>query len=130
MTRTRSTPFLLLGFAGLSLVAVAVGTAAAADKSPAGQPAPADPVDFARDVQPIFAAKCYDCHGPAKQKGGVRRDAASDPERGGDSGDPCWSRDPGKEPPHQARPGDGDEVCRRRGENSGPSSGRRAQAGG
>ncbi len=38
-------------------------------------PAPASQrIDFARDVAPIFARACYDCHGPAKQKGGLRLD--------------------------------------------------------
>ncbi len=31
-------------------------------------------VDFTRDVRPIFAAHCYRCHGPEKQKGGLRLD--------------------------------------------------------
>ncbi len=29
-------------------------------------------VDFARDVQPIFAEKCFNCHGPDKAEGGLR----------------------------------------------------------
>jgi mono/diheme cytochrome c family protein len=45
------------------------------------------PVDFARDVQPIFAARCIDCHGPAKQKGGIRLDTHT-ALKGGDSGEP------------------------------------------
>jgi mono/diheme cytochrome c family protein len=41
-----------------------------------GDDAPARPaVDFVRDVQPIFAANCYECHGPQKSKGALRLDA-------------------------------------------------------
>jgi len=52
----------------------------------AGAPVAAATVDFKRDVEPIFQAHCYDCHGPAKQKGGIRLD---DPAalKGGDSGE-------------------------------------------
>jgi len=32
------------------------------------------PVDFARDVRPIFSANCIGCHGPAQQAGGLRLD--------------------------------------------------------
>src|SRR4051812_14975681 len=31
-------------------------------------------VDFSRDIQPIFAGNCYECHGPQKQKGKLRLD--------------------------------------------------------
>jgi cytochrome c553 len=41
-------------------------------------------VDFVRDVQPIFAAKCIRCHGAEKQKGGYRLDARVSALRGGD----------------------------------------------
>jgi hypothetical protein len=44
-------------------------------------------VDFARDVRPILAAHCYECHGPDKQKGGLRLDARATALRGGVSGD-------------------------------------------
>jgi mono/diheme cytochrome c family protein len=38
-------------------------------------PAPVDrQVDFAADVQPIFAKHCIGCHGPEKQKGSYRLD--------------------------------------------------------
>lgn len=40
-------------------------------------------VDFARDVQPIFKARCIGCHGPAQQKNGFRLDRRSDAMRGG-----------------------------------------------
>lgn len=49
-------------------------------------PALERPVGFVEDIQPIFASACYDCHGPAKQKGGLRLDARSAALRGGDSG--------------------------------------------
>src|SRR5690242_18144531 len=40
--------------------------------APALQPA-AD-VDFARQIQPIFAESCYGCHGPQVQMAGLRLD--------------------------------------------------------
>jgi ankyrin repeat protein len=39
-------------------------------------PAPAK-VDFGRDVLPIFREQCGDCHGPAKQRAGMRLDRRS-----------------------------------------------------
>lgn len=34
-------------------------------------------VDYARDIQPLFQAHCYECHGPKKQKNGFRLDRRS-----------------------------------------------------
>ncbi|HLH52308.1 MAG TPA: ankyrin repeat domain-containing protein [Verrucomicrobiae bacterium] len=34
-------------------------------------------VDFANDVQPILRENCFDCHGPSKQKAGLRLDRKS-----------------------------------------------------
>src|SRR6266508_277926 len=34
--------------------------------------APAPPIDFDRDIRPIFAQHCYECHGTDKAKGGLR----------------------------------------------------------
>jgi mono/diheme cytochrome c family protein len=34
-------------------------------------------VDFGKDVQPIFAKHCFECHGPKKQKSGFRLDLRS-----------------------------------------------------
>jgi mono/diheme cytochrome c family protein len=50
-------------------------------------PPPADkPVDFDREVRPIFARHCFTCHGPDKQKGGLRLDQKADALKGGDDG--------------------------------------------
>ena len=37
-------------------------------------------------VAPIFAKHCVSCHGPSKQKSGLRLDRKADALRGGDSG--------------------------------------------
>jgi mono/diheme cytochrome c family protein len=44
------------------------------------------PVDFVKDVQPIFQSRCYDCHGPKKQKAELRLDVKSIALKGGESG--------------------------------------------
>jgi mono/diheme cytochrome c family protein len=50
-------------------------------------PLPSDkPVDFVRDIQPIFVARCLSCHGAGKSKGDLRLDLKSFALRGGDSG--------------------------------------------
>ena len=43
-------------------------------------------VDFARDIQPIFAKNCTSCHGEKKQKSGLRLDRKQEALLGGDSG--------------------------------------------
>ncbi len=65
----------------LFVFAAASWTAAAAELPPAAT----RPVDFARDVQPLFARHCYSCHGPEKQKGQLRLDRKADALKGGDS---------------------------------------------
>ncbi len=47
----------------------------------------ARPVDYVRDVKPIFRNHCQSCHGPVKQKGGLRLDTGSQILQGGKSGD-------------------------------------------
>ena len=42
-----------------------------------------DAIDFGRDVQPLFKAHCYECHGPKQQKNGFRLDRRRDALRGG-----------------------------------------------
>jgi mono/diheme cytochrome c family protein len=73
----------LLVLAGGALVA-----AAFADSPPV------KPADFARDVQPIFAKHCLTCHGPDKQKNGLRLDSAAAILHGGDSGPPVVAGKP------------------------------------
>lgn len=44
----------------------------------------AGPVDFVRDVRPIFERHCYRCHGPATAKSGLRLDLKQRAIKGGD----------------------------------------------
>lgn len=52
-------------------------------------------VDFARDVEPIFAQRCLRCHAGERAKGGFRLDARKRALRGGNSGEVAIApRDP------------------------------------
>ncbi|QEL14894.1 DUF1553 domain-containing protein [Limnoglobus roseus] len=59
---------------------------------------PPKPVDFARDVRPIFAKACASCHGSEKQKGGLRLDRKADALKGGDDGPAIVPKDSTKSP--------------------------------
>jgi hypothetical protein len=48
----------------------------------------AAPIDFVRDVRPIFQKHCYECHGEKKQKSGLRLDIKSETFKGGDNHSP------------------------------------------
>jgi mono/diheme cytochrome c family protein len=48
--------------------------------------APPRPVDYVRDVKPIFAQNCVKCHGPDRRRNGLRLDTAAGARKGGDSG--------------------------------------------
>ncbi len=69
----------------LGIVAT-LATGASADGPPA--------VDYARDVKPILAARCYVCHGARKHKGGLRLDTAASILKGGDGGPAVEPGDP------------------------------------
>jgi hypothetical protein len=43
-------------------------------------------IDFVKDVQPIFEAKCLSCHGPKKQESAYRLDHKASALKGGDLG--------------------------------------------
>ncbi|MEZ5385873.1 MAG: DUF1553 domain-containing protein [Prosthecobacter sp.] len=58
----------------ISVFSVAMGTWGVA----------AGPVDFVREVRPIFEKHCYECHGERKQKSGLRLDIKSEALKGGD----------------------------------------------
>ena len=44
-------------------------------------------VSFARDIEPIFRARCVACHGESAQSGGLRLDNPAEAMRGGASGE-------------------------------------------
>jgi mono/diheme cytochrome c family protein len=48
-------------------------------------PASKRPVVFARDIKPIFEAKCIQCHGPDKQKSQFRLDQKEAALKGGEN---------------------------------------------
>src|ERR1051326_4983036 len=43
-------------------------------------------IDFLKDIQPIFADRCYECHGPKKQEHELRLDQKASALKGGESG--------------------------------------------
>lgn len=67
-------PQRIVPFATLLLGSVSLSTAA--------------PVSFEEDILPIFEANCFDCHGPDKEKSGLRLDRRAVMLKGGDSGLP------------------------------------------
>ncbi|HRX53022.1 MAG TPA: DUF1549 domain-containing protein, partial [Verrucomicrobiales bacterium] len=62
-----------------------------------------DGVSFSRDIQPLLAQKCLECHGPDKQKGGLRLDVREEATKALESGEHAIS-------PHQP---DASELLRR-----------------
>ncbi len=63
--------------------ALAVPGLASGDPAPPGT-SPA--VDYLKDVRPILARNCYQCHGAKAHKGGLRLDTVQAITQGGDSG--------------------------------------------
>src|SRR3954447_11486522 len=47
---------------------------------------PAQVTFFETEVRPLLAENCFKCHGPDKQKGGLRLDSRAAALEGGDSG--------------------------------------------
>jgi mono/diheme cytochrome c family protein len=48
--------------------------------------ATAEPIDYAKQIKPIFTARCTHCHGALKQEGGLRLDTGALARQGGDDG--------------------------------------------
>ncbi len=73
-----------------SAVACALLLAAGADDKkpdpPKLPPASAEKIDFDADIKPLLTAHCVKCHGPFKQKGGLRLDNAATAKEGGNTG--------------------------------------------
>lgn len=70
--------------------AVPVASAAATVEAQA----PADAVDFTRDVMPIITRTCVECHGPDKVKARLRMDSVEGLQKGGKSGALVKAGDP------------------------------------
>src|SRR2546423_247572 len=73
--RSPRTRFVAAGLAALGIAILGPGTTAAAD------------VDA--EARSILSANCLKCHGPAKQKGGLRFDSREGALGKGDSGEPA-----------------------------------------
>ena len=75
-------------------------------------PVSAAPVDYARDVKPIFAAHCVSCHGPTKAKAELRLDLYARIKEGGNSGPAFVAGKPAESRFLQALAGDKPDVSR------------------
>jgi mono/diheme cytochrome c family protein len=73
-------------FAAVILAGCTFAPSARAAEAPQLPPPVARKVDFSSDIQPLFAKTCYECHGPEKQKGGLRLDLRDAALKGGDTG--------------------------------------------
>src|SRR5256885_15580722 len=74
----------LIFFCAVGLVSVDIHAASVdVSKLP---PAATRPVDFNKDIQPIFEATCLNCHGPKKEESGFRLDQRAAALKGGDRG--------------------------------------------
>ena len=62
-------------------------------------PAAAAPVDFVRDVRPLFEKHCNECHGEKKQKSGLRLDVKAAAFKGGEGEGPAIVAGKAKESP-------------------------------
>lgn len=49
-------------------------------------PGAGKPVDYKKEIAPILASRCLECHGPEKQRGGYRLDSRALAIDAGDSG--------------------------------------------
>jgi mono/diheme cytochrome c family protein len=72
-------------YLGLFPLIVVAAPAVAADPLP---PPASRKIEYAKDVQPIFASACYSCHGEKKQQSSFRLDRKADALKGGDIGRP------------------------------------------
>jgi hypothetical protein len=70
--------------AGLAIAAATAALTATVTAQDPTQPQPT--VDFARDIQPILQASCYECHGAQKTKAHLRLDSPAGILKGGETG--------------------------------------------
>src|SRR4051794_21189328 len=83
-TRPMSRTLALLVFVGVGWPSTDLPVRTASGDE--GKPDPARREFFEGKVRPILEGHCFGCHGPAKQKAGLRLDSRGAMMRGGDSG--------------------------------------------
>jgi len=78
----------------------------------------ADPVDFTKDIKPIFEVHCLSCHGAEKPKGGLRLDTRAHAITGGDQGTALVPGKPAESPAYTTTivPADDDAAMPPKGE--------------
>ena len=72
--------------AAVAAIPIAVSLHAQNPAAASSAQAPAAAIDFTRDIQPILANTCVECHGPKKTKAQLRLDSAAGMMKGGESG--------------------------------------------
>jgi mono/diheme cytochrome c family protein len=78
--------------------ALATALALGGDGSKPRPPTPREAEFFESKVRPVLAERCFGCHGPEKQKGGLRLDSPSALLKGGDGGPVVVPGDPENSP--------------------------------
>ncbi|HEY2154173.1 MAG TPA: PSD1 and planctomycete cytochrome C domain-containing protein [Isosphaeraceae bacterium] len=73
-------------YVGLALLPIVLASAPAAAADPPPKADGAAVEFFEKEVRPLLATRCQGCHGPEKQKGGLRLDSRTSVLSGGDSG--------------------------------------------
>ncbi|MBI2823395.1 MAG: PSD1 domain-containing protein [Planctomycetia bacterium] len=86
-----------------SLLAIVLAAATFAARAVADEPP-----DYARDIRPILAKHCFQCHGAEKQNSGLRLDVRSRALAGGESGQAAISPGKSGESPVATRIASGD----------------------
>ena len=66
----------------MSALLISNSVAMGAEPAP-GRPA-SDPIVFSRDIQPLLAKHCLECHGTDKSESGLRLDTGRSIRAGGD----------------------------------------------
>jgi hypothetical protein len=82
----------------------------------------AEPVDYTRDVKPIFTAFCIGCHGPTKQKGELRLDSNAGIKKGGNSGPVIVAQKSAESMLYHALVGDRPDIAKMPPTKDGPSA--------
>ena len=85
-SRPRSHTLCVLALAAAFPAATGFGAPGSEANDAALPPPASEPVDFQRDIEPIFMAKCHVCHGQAQQMQGLRLDRSADALRGSYAG--------------------------------------------